>query len=64
MEYSRVASDPAKVGHAAEAVVGVNVKAVLHGHGRTKQEAGNGVQDTLGLSSRARSLDTTVSSFI
>ena len=64
MEYSRVASDPAKVGHATETVVRVNVKAVLHGHGRTKQEASDGVQDTLGLSSRARSLDTTVSSFI
>lgn len=54
--HSRVASDPAEISHAAEAIVRVDVEDILDGHGSTEEESSNGVQDTLGLASRSRGL--------
>lgn len=56
-----MASDPAKVSHAAEFVVGVGVEHVFDSHGSTEEESSDRVHDTLGLASGARGLHSTVS---
>ena len=53
---ARVAGDPADVSHASEAVVGVDVEYVFNGEGSAKEVPRRGVDDTLGLSGRARGL--------
>ena len=54
--YSRVTGDPAKVSHATEAVLRMDVKAVLHSHGGAEQEATNSVHDALWLACGAGGL--------
>ena len=51
-----VASDPANVTTAEEAVLGVDVKGVLSGHSSANKVSSSGVHDTLGLSSRTGSV--------
>lgn len=45
-----VTSDPADITTAEEAVIVVDVKDILSGHGSTQEVTGGGVHDTLGLS--------------
>lgn len=56
IDYLRMARDPTKVSHATEAIIRVNVEGIFNGDSRAEKEATNGVHDTLGLASRARSL--------
>jgi hypothetical protein len=52
-----VAGDPSDVGHAGELVLGVNIEDELDGKSSAEEVATGGVQNTLGLASRAGGLD-------
>ena len=51
-----MARDPAKISHAAELVVRVDVEDVFDGHGSTEKETTDRVHDALGFTSRAGGL--------
>ena len=53
---SRVAGDPADVGHTCEFVVRVNVEDILDGDCCTEKVTTGGMHNTLRLSGRARGL--------
>jgi hypothetical protein len=52
----RVACDPAEIGHAAEAVLRVDIEYVFHSHSGTEEETADRVHDALRLARRSRGL--------
>lgn len=54
--HVRMACDPTEIGHAAKAILWMDIEDVFHSHRSTEEEAANSVHDTLGFTSGSGSL--------
>ena len=52
----RVAGNPAKVSHATESIIGVNIEDIFDSNCSTEEISSDGMHDTLGLAGRSGSL--------